>query len=159
MGGKITDWSIPRVEGKLAISRFVILFFFFLFFLLFSLYFSLSFLSFFTLFSLFSLFLFIFFPLTSTNYSYNSSHLSYRALGDFDLAEKGVIWNPNIRLIPNYKEEHRYLLMASDGLWDYVCFIRIFICVCVNRILLIHSHTFTDERRRCDKNRKRNFRV
>lgn len=63
MGGNITDMSVPRVEGILAVSR---------------------------------------------------------ALGDFDLAEKGIIWTPHIRLIPRYRDEHRYLVMASDGLWDFV---------------------------------------
>ena len=43
-----------------------------------------------------------------------------RALGDHDLASKGVICRPHIKYVPNFRDSHRYLIMASDGLWDHV---------------------------------------
>eukprot|EP00211_Chloroparvula_japonica_P002262 CAMPEP_0119120444 /NCGR_PEP_ID=MMETSP1310-20130426/1480_1 /TAXON_ID=464262 /ORGANISM="Genus nov. species nov., Strain RCC2339" /LENGTH=429 /DNA_ID=CAMNT_0007109921 /DNA_START=248 /DNA_END=1533 /DNA_ORIENTATION=+ len=60
-GGMITDFSVPRVEGQLAISR---------------------------------------------------------ALGNLDLEEKGIIWHPFIRVVRNFRRDYRYIVMASDGLWD-----------------------------------------
>eukprot|EP01103_Thecamoeba_quadrilineata_P004518 TRINITY_DN1424_c0_g1_i1.p1 TRINITY_DN1424_c0_g1~~TRINITY_DN1424_c0_g1_i1.p1 ORF type:complete len:167 (+),score=27.38 TRINITY_DN1424_c0_g1_i1:640-1140(+) len=43
-----------------------------------------------------------------------------RALGDFDLESKGVTWQPSIRVLPQYKNEGDFIVLASDGLFDMV---------------------------------------
>jgi len=43
-----------------------------------------------------------------------------RALGDFDLVDKGVIWHPHIQVIQVFEEKGEFLILASDGLWDLV---------------------------------------
>jgi len=43
-----------------------------------------------------------------------------RALGDFDLEDKGIICNPHIRVISNFLDKGNFIILASDGLWDLV---------------------------------------
>jgi serine/threonine protein phosphatase PrpC len=43
-----------------------------------------------------------------------------RTLGDFDLADKGVIWKPHIRIVPNFAKMGKFMIMASDGIWELI---------------------------------------
>lgn len=43
-----------------------------------------------------------------------------RVLGDFDLAGKGIIWHPHIRVVNNFRDAAQFIVLASDGLWDLV---------------------------------------
>ena len=42
-----------------------------------------------------------------------------RAFGDTTLKHHGLISRPDIKRIP-IRLHHRYVIVASDGLWDYV---------------------------------------
>lgn len=42
-----------------------------------------------------------------------------RAFGDISLKIYGVISKPDIKKVP-LRLHHRYVVIASDGLWDYV---------------------------------------
>jgi len=42
-----------------------------------------------------------------------------RAFGDISLKNYGLISKPDIKKIP-IRLHHRYVIIASDGLWDYV---------------------------------------
>lgn len=42
-----------------------------------------------------------------------------RAFGDFSLKKTGVTCDPDVRRI-SLTLEHKYLIVASDGLWDFV---------------------------------------
>jgi protein phosphatase 1L len=42
-----------------------------------------------------------------------------RAFGDTQLKQYGLISQPAIKKIP-LRLHHRYVIVASDGLWDYV---------------------------------------
>lgn len=42
-----------------------------------------------------------------------------RAFGDISLKNHGLISKPDIKKIP-IRLHHRYVIIASDGLWDYV---------------------------------------
>jgi serine/threonine protein phosphatase PrpC len=42
-----------------------------------------------------------------------------RAFGDITLKIHGLISKPDIKKIP-IRLHHRYVVVASDGLWDYV---------------------------------------
>ena len=56
--------------------------------------------------------------LRSCGERFDSKKCELKMTLDFSLT--GIIWTPHIRLIPRYRDEHRYLVMASDGLWDFV---------------------------------------
>jgi serine/threonine protein phosphatase PrpC len=42
-----------------------------------------------------------------------------RAFGDTALKQQGLISKPEVKRIP-IRLHHRYVIVASDGLWDYV---------------------------------------
>lgn len=42
-----------------------------------------------------------------------------RAFGDITLKNYGLISRPDIKKIP-LRLHHRYVIVATDGLWDYV---------------------------------------
>lgn len=42
-----------------------------------------------------------------------------RAFGDISLKTHGLISKPDVKKIP-LRLHHRYVIIASDGLWDYV---------------------------------------
>ena len=42
-----------------------------------------------------------------------------RAFGDISLKAHGLIAKPDVKKIP-LRLHHRYVIVASDGLWDYV---------------------------------------
>ena len=42
-----------------------------------------------------------------------------RAFGDISLKNNGLISKPDIKRIP-IRLHHRYVILATDGLWDYV---------------------------------------
>jgi serine/threonine protein phosphatase PrpC len=42
-----------------------------------------------------------------------------RAFGDVSLKPHGLISKPDIKKIP-LRLHHKYVIVASDGLWDYV---------------------------------------
>ena len=42
-----------------------------------------------------------------------------RAFGDITLKNHGLISRPDVKRIP-LRLHHRYVIVASDGLWDYV---------------------------------------
>ena len=42
-----------------------------------------------------------------------------RAFGDIALKTHGLISKPDVKKIP-LRLHHRYVIIASDGLWDYV---------------------------------------
>jgi len=42
-----------------------------------------------------------------------------RAFGDIPLKSHGLISKPEVKRIP-IRLHHKYVIMASDGLWDYV---------------------------------------
>lgn len=42
-----------------------------------------------------------------------------RAFGDISLKQHGLISKPAIQRIP-IRLHHKYVIVASDGLWDYV---------------------------------------
>ncbi len=42
-----------------------------------------------------------------------------RAFGDINLKTHGLISKPDVKRIP-IRLHHRYVVVASDGLWDYV---------------------------------------
>ena len=62
-GGKVINFSVPRVEGLLAVTR---------------------------------------------------------SLGDFDMADKGIIFNPHIKVIENFRDSISFVTLATDGLWDLI---------------------------------------
>lgn len=47
-----------------------------------------------------------------------------RAFGDISLKDHGLISKPDIKKIP-LRLHHRYVIVASDGLWDYVALKKI----------------------------------
>jgi serine/threonine protein phosphatase PrpC len=42
-----------------------------------------------------------------------------RAFGDMSLKNQGLIVKPQVKRIP-IRLHHKYVIVASDGLWDYV---------------------------------------
>eukprot|EP01101_Sappina_pedata_P002559 TRINITY_DN12790_c0_g1_i1.p1 TRINITY_DN12790_c0_g1~~TRINITY_DN12790_c0_g1_i1.p1 ORF type:complete len:368 (+),score=73.12 TRINITY_DN12790_c0_g1_i1:27-1106(+) len=43
-----------------------------------------------------------------------------RSLGDFDLTSKGIIWNPNVKVLTDFRRKGEFAILASDGIWDLI---------------------------------------